>query len=180
MKRILYLLPIVVFSALIGFLGWRLVLIGRGYAPELVPSALIGKPAPNFNLPPLLATEPGLKSADLKGHVTIINFFASWCVPCRAEHPLLHELRGEGAVLAGIAYKNKAEDAEAWLNEMGDPYDAVAADARGRTSIDFGLYGVPETYVIDQKGVIRFKQVGPLTPEIIQNRVIPLLKELNK
>lgn len=180
MRRLLFLLPIFVFSALVGFLALRLVLIERGNTPDLVPSVMINQPAPAFNLPPLLADKPGLKSANLEGHVTIINFFASWCVPCRAEHPLLAALKGKGATLAGIAYKNKSADATAWLEEMGDPYDALAADADGRTAIDFGLYGVPETYLVDKKGIVRFKQIGPLTPEVIRDRLLPLLQELRK
>jgi DsbE subfamily thiol:disulfide oxidoreductase len=180
MHRLLFLLPIVAFAALAGFLAMRLVLMDRGNTPDLVPSALINKPAPIFDLPPLLADKPGFSSKNFKDQVTIINFFASWCVPCRAEHPLLMQLKDQGAELVGIAYKNKPEDAKAWLGEMGDPYDTLAADIEGRTAINFGLYGVPETYVIDKKGIIRFKQTGPLTPEVIHEQILPLLKELNK
>jgi DsbE subfamily thiol:disulfide oxidoreductase len=180
MRRLLFLLPVAVFAALIGFFAYRLVLIGRGATPDLIPSALIGKPAPQFDLPPLLADKPGLKTADLAGKVTVINIFASWCVPCRAEHPLLAELKGKGAMLAGIAYKNKPEDAKAWLGEMGDPYDALAADAEGRTAIDFGVYGVPESYLVDKQGIIRFKQTGPLTPEAIRDKLLPLIRELKE
>jgi DsbE subfamily thiol:disulfide oxidoreductase len=179
-RRFLYIVPVAVFIALLGFLGWRLVLMNRGDTPDVIPSALIGKPAPEFHLPPLMYGKPGLKTADLEGHVTLVNFFATWCVPCRAEHPLLESLRGKGARLAGIAYKNEPQEVKAWLIEMGDPYDALAADRDGGTAINFGLYGVPETYVIDKRGIVRFKQTGPLTPEIIRGRILPLIRELNR
>jgi len=180
MRRLLFLLPIVAFAALAGFLALRLILMDRGNTPDLIPSVLINKPAPIFDLPPLLADQPGFSSKNLKGQVTIINFFASWCIPCRAEHPLLMRLKGHGAELVGIAYKNKSDDAKKWLDEMGDPYDALAADEPGRTAIDFGLYGVPETYVIDKRSIIRFKQTGPLTPEVIAHDLLPLLKKLDQ
>jgi len=141
---------------------------------------LINKPAPAFDLPPLFTGQAGFKTADLRGKVTLINFFASWCVPCRAEHPMLPQITKAGIVLVGINYKDRPEDAKAWLAELGSPYNAVAADANGRTGIDFGVYGVPESYLIDKQGVIRFKQTGPLTPEIITNQLIPLAEKLSK
>jgi len=180
MRRLLFLLPIILFALLISFLGWRLILIARGDTPDLVPSVMINKPAPEFDLPSLLADKPGLSSKNLQGKVTVINFFASWCVPCRAEHPLLAALKNKGVVLAGIAYKNKRVEAVEWLSKMGDPYNRIALDAEGRTAIDFGVYGVPETYVVDKQGIIRFKQTGPLTPEIVADELLPLLKELNQ
>lgn len=181
MRRFTTLLPVLIFVVLAGFFGYRLLLIDKGDAPNMIPSVMIDKPVPAFDLPPLSDAKPGLKVADLQGKVTLINFFASWCVPCRAEHPLLMELAKTGKVaLVGINYKDKPEDATAWLNRLGDPYAALAADRDGRTGIDFGVYGVPESYLIDKNGRIRFKQTGPFTPEDITGKLLPLVAELNK
>jgi DsbE subfamily thiol:disulfide oxidoreductase len=177
MRRWPVVLPLGVFLVLIGFFLWPL--LKPGYAPNLVPSALIDKPAPSFDLPPLLPNKQGLKEADLKGKVTLVNFFASWCVPCRIEHPLLGKL-ADRVVLVGIDYKDKPEDAKAYLNSLGDPYRALAVDSDGRTAIDFGVYGVPESYLIDKQGRIRFKQVGPFTPDDINGKLLPLVAELSK
>ena len=122
----------------------------------------------------------GFKAADLKGKVTLVNFFASWCGPCRVEHPMLPLIAKAGIELIGIDYKDRPEDAKAWLAELGDPYRTVAVDAKGQTGLEFGVYGVPESYLIDKKGVIRYKQTGPLTPEIIRNRLIPMAEKLAK
>jgi len=176
----MYILPLLGFAVLAGFFIYRLRLADEGITPNLIPSVLIDKPAPAFDLPPLFTGQAGFKTADLRGKVTLINFFASWCVPCRAEHPMLPQITRAGIVLVGINYKDRPEDAKAWLAELGSPYDAVAADANGRTGIDFGVYGVPEAYLIDKQGVIRFKQTGPLTPEIITNQLIPLAEKLSK
>jgi DsbE subfamily thiol:disulfide oxidoreductase len=178
--RPLFLLPIAVFALLIGLFAGRLILIEHGDAPDLVPSAMIDRPAPDFDLPPVLTNAPHFKSGDFKGKVTLVNFFASWCVPCRAEHPLLAAIEGKGALLVGMAYKDKPENLRPWLKDMGDPYDVLVSDSDGRTAIDFGVYGVPETYLIDKSGIIRFKQTGPLTPEIIQRKLLPLIRELNR
>jgi len=176
MRRILYLLPVVVFLVLGGFF-WR----GLQMDPQLIPSPMIDKPAPAFALPPLKTDKPGLASADLQGKVTLVSFFASWCVPCRAEHPLLMELAATHQVnLVGVNYKDKPEDALAWLGKLGDPYAAIGADRDGRVGIDFGVYGVPESYVIDKQGRIRFKQTGPFTVEDISNKLLPLVAELSK
>jgi cytochrome c-type biogenesis protein CcmF len=176
----MFLVPIAVFLILVGFLIYRLALVGEGDTPNLIASVLIGKEAPAFDLPPLLNEKPGLSAADLRGKVTLVNFFASWCVPCRAEHSILSTLSKDGIVLAGINYKDRPEDARAWLANLGDPYTVIAADRAGRTGIDFGVYGVPESYLIDKDGVIRFKQTGPLTPEIIRKQLIPLVEKLTK
>lgn len=178
--KIGYILPAVIFTALCGFFAWRLVLIERGDMPKDIPSVMINRPAPEFDLPPLLTDKPGLKTADLKGRVTIISFFASWCSQCLVEHRLFGELAGKGAVLVGIDYKDKPENGREWLQKQGDNFAAVAMDGDGRTAIDFGLYGVPESYVIDKDGIIRYKQTGPLTSEIIAGTILPLIKELNK
>jgi DsbE subfamily thiol:disulfide oxidoreductase len=177
MRRWILLLPLAVFLVLVGFFLWPL--LQPGYSPSLVPSALINKPVPDFDLPPLRPDKQGLKQADLKGQVTLVNFFASWCVPCRIEQPLLGPLANR-VVVVGIDYKDKPEDAVAWLNRWGDPYRALAADREGRVAIDFGVYGVPESYLIDKQGRIRYKQVGPFTPDDINDKLLPLVAELSK
>ena len=180
-RRLLFLLPALLFVGLVAYLAYEL---RPGRDPSVVPSALIDKPAPEFALPPLHPDRPGLAKADLTaadlgGKPVLINFFASWCVPCRAEHPLLMELaKMRGIALYGIAYKDKPEAAMAFLAELGDPFARVAQDADGRTAIDFGVYGVPETYVIDGQGHIRFRQVGPLYPQVVEEQLLPLLTEL--
>jgi DsbE subfamily thiol:disulfide oxidoreductase len=179
MRRWPVLLPVVVFVVLVGFFGWRLILMQKGDTPNLIPSVMINKPAPSFDLPALLLDKPGLKSDDLKGQVTLVNFFASWCIPCRVEHPLLSQL-GSHVKLVGIVYKDKPEAARGFLDTLGDPYKAIAQDRDGRVGIDFGVYGVPESYLIDKEGRIRYKQVGPFTPEDINGKLIPMLAELNK
>ena len=173
MKR--YLLPLIVFAVLLGFLA-----VGLKLDPREVPSPLIDKPAPAFSLPRLDAPEQHMALQDLKGKVWLLNVWASWCVACRVEHPLLVELAGSGAVpIYGLNYKDKRDDALAWLGKHGNPYVASLSDTQGLVGIDFGVYGVPETFVIDKKGVIRFKQIGPLTVEAIEGKILPLLKELN-
>ncbi len=177
-KGVVYALPALGFLVLVGVFFWRLHQTSAGDTPDLVPSVLIDKPAPSFALPPLYADQRGFKTADLKGHVTLVNFFASWCLPCRAEHPLLKTLTGHGIVLVGVNYKDKPEAGQAFLAELGNPYAVVAADREGRTAIDFGLYGVPESYLIDKNGVIRFKQTGPLTEDVMRQQILPLAEKL--
>lgn len=178
MRRLLYLSPVLAFAAIA---GWFWLGLAPDRDPTEIPSVMIGKPVPDFDLPPLAPGSPGLKSSELKGQVTLINFFASWCVPCRAEHPLLFTLAQDKRVkIEGIAYKNKPGDTNAYLAELGNPYERVVVDEPGRTAIDFGLYGVPETYLIDRDGVIRFRQVGPLTEEVIDKQLHPLIAELAK
>jgi DsbE subfamily thiol:disulfide oxidoreductase len=151
----------------------------RGDMPNDIKTVLLDKPAPEFTLPPLLTDKPGLAGADLTGKVTLVNFFASWCVPCRAEHPLLSSLAGK-VRLVGIAYKNEPTESRAWLAALGDPYDAVAIDRDGRVAIDFGVYGVPESYLIDRQGRIRYAWKKPFSPQEIQTTLLPLIAELNK
>ncbi|MEA2206944.1 MAG: cytochrome c biosis protein CcmG, thiol:disulfide interchange protein DsbE [Blastocatellia bacterium] len=171
-----YAIPLAIFVVLLIFLA-----IGLGHDPHEVPSPLINKPAPAFQLPQLQEPAKSFSAADMRGKVWLLNVWATWCMPCREEHPLLVELSRSGAVpIYGLDYKDKREDALSLLSEMGNPYVLCASDADGRVAIDYGVYGVPETYVIDRAGVIRFKQVGPLTPEAIQNTVLPLVKDLSK
>ncbi|GGC51052.1 DsbE family thiol:disulfide interchange protein [Chelatococcus reniformis] len=174
-RRRLVLIPLLVFLALAALL---LVRLFGGGDPSAVPSALIGKPVPSFDLPPLPglgqdgAAVPGLKAADLKGHVTVVNVWASWCAPCRIEHPLLLQLARDPRIrLVGINYKDTPENARRFLGQLGNPFAAVGQDLSGRTGIDWGVYGVPETFVVDASGIIRHKHVGPLTPQSLSTTV---------
>ena len=177
-KRLLFVLPLVAFATLA---AWFWMGLAPNRDPSLVPSVMIGRPVPAFDLAPLVAGKPGLKSDELKGRVTLINFFASWCVPCRAEVPLLMDLaRDKRLELDGIAYKNKPGDTEAFLAELGNPFTRVVVDDTGRTAIDFGVYGVPESYLVDKDGVIRFREAGPLTPDVIETQLKPLLAKLSQ
>lgn len=173
-KGLRFLLPLGVFALLLVFL-----LIGLRLNPREVPSPLIGKPAPAFALPRLGQPEQRIARDDLLGKVWVLNVFASWCAPCRVEHPLVTELaRRNLAPVYGLNYKDKTADATQWLATLGDPFAAVLVDADGRTGIDFGVYGVPETFVIDQRGIVRFKHIGPLTPDAVSEQIIPLLAKL--
>ena len=177
MRRLLYLLPVALFAVLIAYFALTL---RPGRDPSALPSALIDKPAPDFDLAGLAGAQ-GLSRAALGGHPAIVNFFASWCVPCRAEHPLLMRLAEQEHVpLFGIAYKDKPDEAARFLAQLGDPYRRVGLDQNGRVGIDFGVYGVPETYVIDKAGHIRLRHVGPLTPADVTRELAPLVKELQK
>jgi len=177
MRRVLFLLPVVLFLVLAGYFALAL---RPDRDPHELPSAMIDKPAPSFALAGL-AGAPGLDRAALAGGVTVVNFFASWCVPCRVEHPLLMGLSAETKVpLYGIAYKDKPEDTARYLAQLGDPYARIGLDQAGRVGIDFGVYGVPETYVIDKDGRIRLRMVGPLTAESVARALRPLIEELNR
>ncbi len=178
MTRRVFFLPLGIFMALLAVLALRLFLVERGAAPELVPSVLIGRPAPPLDLP--LLAGGTLTNADLNGRVTLVNFFASWCEPCHGEHPLLMELKKSGLRMTGIVYKDKPAAARKWLKEWGDPYQALALDGDGRAGIDFGVSGVPESYLIDKDGIVRFKQTGPLTMDVLRQRLLPLVAELRK
>ncbi len=172
MKR--YLLPLLVFVLLVGFLA-----AGLSLNPREVPSPLIGKPAPAFSLPRLDAPGQTLSAQDLRGKVWVLNVWASWCAPCRQEHPLIAELaKSGGAPVYGLNYKDKPADATAWLGQLGNPYTATVSDMEGLVGIDYGVYGVPETFVIDQAGVIRLKHIGPMTPEALRDNLLPMLRKL--
>jgi cytochrome c biogenesis protein CcmG/thiol:disulfide interchange protein DsbE len=153
--------------------------IGLGLNPHEVPSPLINKPAPAFTLPQLHDTSKRFSSQDMKGQVWLLNVWASWCVSCREEHPVLMSLARQNIVpIYGLDYKDKNDDGEAWLRNGGDPYTLVVTDADGRVGIDYGVYGVPETYVIDKQGVIRYKQIGAVTHQSLQEKILPLIAEL--
>jgi cytochrome c biogenesis protein CcmG, thiol:disulfide interchange protein DsbE len=172
MRRLLYLIPVAVFVAL----GIGLA-VGLTRDPGTLPSALIDHPVPTFDLPALEGGED-FSSADLKGQVSLVNVFASWCVPCRVEHPMLMKLAESGVPIYGINYKDPADKAQAWLGELGNPFTKIGADRSGRVGIDWGVYGVPETFVIDAQGRIRHKHVGPIQARDLES-LLPILAELS-
>lgn len=175
-RRLSAFVPLAVVLAIGVFLA-----IGLTLNPRELPSPLIGKPVPEFSLPPVKGRTQGLSSADLKGEVSLVNVFASWCVACRSEHPLLMALEQQGVVpIHGLNYKDRPQDAEKWLGELGDPYTRTGADINGRVGIDWGVYGVPETFVIDRQGRIAYKQIGPVTPEVLEKTILPLIKKLRQ
>ena len=175
MKSLKFLIPLALFLVLAAFLA-----VGLNLNPREVPSPLIGKPAPAFELTKLDAPDQKLRRDDLLGKVWVLNVWASWCAPCREEHPLLVEFaRRKIAPVYGLNYKDTRPAGMAFLTQLGNPYEASLFDGDGRIGIDYGVYGVPETFVVDKQGTIRFKHVGPLTPEVIAGKIVPLLKELN-
>jgi cytochrome c biogenesis protein CcmG, thiol:disulfide interchange protein DsbE len=171
-----FLIPLGLFMVLIVFLA-----IGLTRDPHEVPSPLINKPAPTFRLPQLRDPSKTFSAEDMRGKVWILNVWASWCISCRDEHPLLIEYAKSGAVpIYGLNYKDQRDNALGWLSELGDPYVLSVADEDGRVAIDYGVYGAPETYLIDQSGTIRFKQVGAVTPDVWEKKILPLAQELNR
>lgn len=171
-----FLIPLGVFAALVVFLA-----IGLTLNPREIPSPLIDKPAPAFKLAQL--EQPGLEFSqkDMLGQVWLLNVWASWCVSCREEHPILVEFaRSRVAPLVGLNYKDKPDDAKAWLREFGDPYMLSITDSNGRVGIDYGVYGVPETFLIDRAGVIRYKQIGPVTRDALDRKILPLIRKLQQ
>jgi cytochrome c biogenesis protein CcmG/thiol:disulfide interchange protein DsbE len=174
LRRLVFVLPALIFVGV----GIGLA-VGLTRDPSTLPSALIDRPVPSFELPPIEGMAGGgLTSADLAGEVSLLNVFASWCVPCRAEHPLLLGLSERGVVINGINYQDPAAQAAGWLDELGDPFARIGADRSGRVAIDFGVYGVPETFVIDRAGRIRHRHVGPLQPRDVEKTILPLLAQL--
>ena len=175
MKALRFLIPLGIFAVLVFFL-WR----GLSLDPRTVPSPLIDKPAPGFALKRLDDESQTVRRDDMLGKVWILNVWASWCVACRQEHPLLMDYAKKKSVpLVGLNYKDQRTDGLAWLQQFGDPYDLSIADRDGRVGIDFGVYGVPETFVIDKQGLVRFKHIGPLTVDVIDNKIQPLVRQLN-
>lgn len=173
-----YLIPLGLFLVLVVFLAIGLT---RGDDRDKLPSALLNKPAPTFRLPQLKDPAKTFSAEDMRGKVWLMNVWASWCIACRDEHPFLIEYAKSGVVpIYGFNYKDKPEDGLAWLDELGDPYVLSAVDLDGRVGIDYGVYGAPETYVIDKSGTIRLKHVGAITPDIWSQKVLPLVQELNR
>ena len=175
-RRFGYLIPVAVFVIIGIGLG-----VGLTRDPSTLPSALIDKPVPAFDLPPIKAAgfdKPGLASDDLKGKVQLVNIFASWCGPCRVEHPYLMRMARDGVVVQGFNYKDTPEDAARFLTELGDPYERIGADRNGRAGIEWGVYGVPETFVIDADGKIRHKHVGPITTAGQVEELMTIIEDL--
>ena len=173
MKRLAWTLGL--FVALVALLA-----IGLQLNPREVPSPLIGKPAPAFDLPLLTTPDKRFSQKDMLGNVWMLNVWASWCPPCLVEHPVVTRIAQSGLVpVVGLNYKDQREDALPWLKSNGDPYQLIVFDPDGRIGIDYGVYGVPETYVIDRHGVIRYKQIGPLTADVVQKKIEPLVRELS-
>lgn len=169
-----YLIPLALFLVLVGFFA-----VGLKLDPREVPSPLIDKPAPAFRLPQLNAADKTFSPEEMRGQVWLLNVWASWCGACREEHPLLMEMAQRGEVaLIGLDYKDTDADGAAVLAQAGNPYKVVATDGDGRVGINYGVYGVPETYVIDKAGIIRYKQIGPLTEEALRDKIMPLIKGL--
>ncbi len=175
-QRIVFLGPLVAFLGLAIVLAW-----GMARDPAAIPSVLIGKPVPEFALSPVKGRTLGLASADLNGEVSLVNVFASWCTACREEHPVFMELEAAGVVpVHGLDYKDQPDDAARWLNTMGDPYTRTGADIDGRTAIDWGVYGVPETFVITKDGHIAHKHIGAMTPKVLRDTIMPLIRKLRE
>jgi len=171
-----YLIPLAVFAALLVFL-----FVGLSLNPREIPSPFIGKPAPGFELAELHAPDKRFARKDMDGKVWMLDVWASWCVACREEHPVLVEFAKQKMIpVVGLNYKDKPEDAKAWLKQFGDPYTLSVSDLDGRVGIDYGVYGVPETFLIDKQGVIRMKQIGPVTPQVLEKKILPLVRELEK
>lgn len=172
--RMIHILPIAAFAVMVVAFG-----IGLTLNPREIPSVLIGKSVPEFDLPPVKGRKLGLSSNDLKNQVSLVNVFASWCLECRAEHALLMQIEKSGIVpLHGLNYKDKPKDAKKWLDEWGDPYKRTGADISGRVAIDWGVYGVPETFLIDREGRIVYKHIGALTKESYEKRILPRITKL--
>jgi cytochrome c biogenesis protein CcmG/thiol:disulfide interchange protein DsbE len=178
--RALYLLPVLIFAGIAGAFGAYLAL---GIQPQELPSSLIDRPAPSFALPDLpgrLPAKPtgGLSTADLeKDGPLLVNFYASWCVPCRAEHPMITRLaEQEGITIHAVSYKDRPEASAAWLRELGDPFSRIGLDLNGRAGIDWGITGVPETFIIDREGRVRLRHQGPITREVLEEKIRPVLK----
>jgi cytochrome c biogenesis protein CcmG, thiol:disulfide interchange protein DsbE len=174
MKSVRFIVPLLIFAVLLAFL-W----VGLSLNPREVPSPLIGKPAPEFRLTRLDDPGRSITEKDLRGQVWLLNVWASWCVSCMDEHPVLVQLARTGVVpIYGLNYKDQRDAALAWLGKNGNPYTVSITDPEGKVGIDYGVYGVPETYVIDKNGVIRYKRVGPVTPQVLSEQILPLVKQL--
>ena len=175
MRSLKFIVPLVVFVGLAAFLA-----VGLTRDPREIPSPFIGKAAPGFKLEQLADEKLAFTPEEMKGRVWLLNVWASWCVACRVEHPLLVEMSKQKVVpIVGLNYKDKRAEGLQWLRRHGDPYSLSAYDVDGKVGIDYGVYGVPETFVIDKQGVIRYKQIGPITPEALEKKIMPLVRKLN-
>lgn len=173
--KLRFLIPFSLFAVMVVFLA-----IGLSLDPREVPSPLIGKPAPSFELPTLHNPAATFKPEDMRGKVWLLNVWASWCTACRAEHMLVNDLARRGLVpVIGLNYKDEARDALDWLGKLGNPYLTSISDLHGRAGLDYGVYGVPESFLIDKKGIIRYKQIGPITAEALEKTIVPLVQQLN-
>ncbi len=170
-----YIIPLLVFLVLVSFLA-----VGLRLDPKKVPSPFIDKPTPAFKVPQLHDSLTTISNEDMRGKVWLLNVFASWCVACRQEHPLLNALAKKDLIeIIGLNYKDESIDAKNWLQALGDPYDAIAFDYDGNVGIDYGVYGVPESFLVDKKGVIRHKQIGPFDANSFKNTLLPMIEQLN-
>lgn len=176
MKRLLFVLPALGFVVLLA-----VFFMGLGRDPRALPSVLVGKPFPEFTTAAVRPGDVGLANTDFAvGEPALLNVFASWCAPCRVEHPVLMRLRAEGVAIHGLDWKEEPTAGARWLVENGDPYIRVGADPSGRAGIDLGVAGVPETFVVDKKGRVRYRHVGALTPEVWERKIGPLMEELKR
>jgi cytochrome c biogenesis protein CcmG, thiol:disulfide interchange protein DsbE len=176
-NRWLYVLPLLMLVIMAAFFAYALT---QNRNPADIGEPLVGHKAPQIDLPPLHEGGARLTSADWQGKVTVVNFFASWCAPCLVEHPLFLRMKGEGVRLQGINYRNKPEEAKAWLARLGDPYERIGADPDGKAGVEFGISGVPETFVIDKAGIVRLHLRRPLTPDDVNTVILPRVRELSK
>ena len=176
MAKTIFVLPFLVFFAVITYFTIPIV---KKSDPKLLPSALVDKDVPENKLPPLFKNKRGFDNEDLVGGETLVNFFSSWCGPCRVEHDILMKIsEGKTVRLFGINYKDQTQAAIRWLLELGDPFERIVADRDGRAAIDWGVYGVPETYLIDKEGKVRYRHVGPLTERVLEEKLMPLIQLL--
>ena len=174
MRALKFIIPLVIFAGLVAFFA-----VGLTRDPREVPSPFIGKPAPEFKLQQLHDAQASFTPQDMRGKVWLLNVWASWCVSCRVEHPLLVEMSKRHVVpIVGLNYKDRRDEGMQWLARLGNPYTLSAYDVDGLVGIDYGVYGVPETFVIDKEGVIRYKQIGPITPEALEKTILPLIRKL--
>jgi cytochrome c biogenesis protein CcmG/thiol:disulfide interchange protein DsbE len=173
MRRLIYFTPVALFGLLVLAFAF-----GLGRDPSKLPSTLIDKPLPSFDLPAVRAGDAGLKSTDIAGQPRLLNVFASWCVSCRIEHPVLLQLKAEGVPIDGLDWKDEPSDGRKYLVEQGDPYRLAGNDKTGRAGIDLGVAGVPETFLVDGRGRVRYKQIGPITPDDWNNKIKPLMDRL--
>ncbi len=181
MRRLLLILPVVIFAVLIGVLAVLTLQTKDGRDPSLIPSALLGKPVPEFSLPAVADDiAGGFATADLRGRVTMVNVFASWCVPCLAEHPLISRLAADGLAIYAIDHRDTAVDVAKWLKKNGNPYTAVGFDPDGRVSVEWGVTGVPETFIINADGVVIYKHSGPMTAKVLKDKILPKIREASE